>query len=54
MNDHVGKPFGPEELMEKISHCLATKEKGIRVIRGLLIFGLKKKDFIELGQLYCL
>ncbi len=35
MNDHVGKPFGPEELMEKISQCLATKEKGIRVIRGL-------------------
>ena len=35
MNDHVGKPFGPEELMDKISQCLATKEKGIRVIRGL-------------------
>jgi len=35
MNDHVGKPFGPDELMEKISQCLATKEKGIRVIRGL-------------------
>lgn len=34
MNDHVGKPFGPEELMEKISNCLAKKEKGIRVIRG--------------------
>ncbi len=34
MNDHVGKPFGPEELMEKISHCLARKEKGIRVTRG--------------------
>lgn len=35
MNDHVGKPFGPEELMDKISQCLATKEKGIRVIRGM-------------------
>ncbi len=34
MNDHVGKPFGPEELMEKISNCLARKEKGIRVTRG--------------------
>lgn len=22
MNDHVGKPFSPEELLEKISHCL--------------------------------
>ncbi|NNE29060.1 MAG: response regulator, partial [Saprospiraceae bacterium] len=24
MNDHVGKPFGPEELLEKISACLAV------------------------------
>ncbi len=23
MNDHVGKPFAPEELLEKISNCLA-------------------------------
>ncbi len=22
MNDHVGKPFGPEDLLDKISHCL--------------------------------
>ncbi|MEM9823812.1 MAG: response regulator, partial [Bacteroidota bacterium] len=22
MNDHVGKPFGPEDLLEKISNCL--------------------------------
>jgi len=22
MNDHVGKPFAPEDLLEKISHCL--------------------------------
>ncbi len=34
MNDHVGKPFGPEELMEKISNCLARKDKGIQVTRG--------------------
>ena len=34
MNDHVGKPFGPEELMEKISNCLAKSEKGIRVVRN--------------------
>ncbi|MEM6320687.1 MAG: tetratricopeptide repeat protein [Bacteroidota bacterium] len=34
MNDHVGKPFGPEELMEKISNCLARKEKGMRIVRG--------------------
>lgn len=24
MNDHVGKPFGPEDLLEKISNCLAV------------------------------
>jgi CheY-like chemotaxis protein len=24
MNDHVGKPFGPEDLLEKISSCLAV------------------------------
>ena len=24
MNDHVGKPFGPEELLEKIEQCLAA------------------------------
>ncbi len=24
MNDHVGKPFGPEDLLEKISDCLAV------------------------------
>ena len=23
MNDHVGKPFAPEELLDKMSHCLA-------------------------------
>jgi CheY-like chemotaxis protein len=23
MNDHVGKPFAPEELLEKITNCLA-------------------------------
>ncbi len=25
MNDHVGKPFEPVELLEKISHCLALR-----------------------------
>ena len=25
MNDHIGKPFGPEELLEKISNALAAK-----------------------------
>jgi signal transduction histidine kinase/CheY-like chemotaxis protein/Tfp pilus assembly protein PilF len=34
MDDHVGKPFGPEELMEKISNCLARKDKGMTIIRG--------------------
>lgn len=24
MNDHVGKPFGPDDLLEKISNCLAV------------------------------
>ena len=24
MNDHVGKPFGPEDLLEKISNCLTV------------------------------
>ncbi len=24
MNDHVGKPFGPDDLLGKISHCLTT------------------------------
>ena len=24
MNDHVGKPFGPEDLLEKISECMAV------------------------------
>jgi len=27
MDDHVGKPFGPDELMEKISLCLSKKTK---------------------------
>ena len=27
MNDHVGKPFSPEELMEKISACLRVYKK---------------------------
>ncbi len=27
MDDHVGKPFGPDELMEKISSCLSNKTK---------------------------
>lgn len=27
MDDHVGKPFGPDELMEKISNCLSKKTK---------------------------
>lgn len=26
MNDHVGKPFSPDELLEKISACLVTRE----------------------------
>ncbi len=26
MNDHVGKPFSPEELMEKIHNCLNARE----------------------------
>ena len=26
MNDHVGKPFGPEELLEKIELCLTTRK----------------------------
>lgn len=34
MDDHVGKPFGPDELMEKISNCLAKKDRGVRVVRG--------------------
>ena len=29
MDDHVGKPFGPEELMEKISNCLSNKTKRV-------------------------
>lgn len=35
MDDHVGKPFGPEELMEKISNCLAKKEKGMSIARRI-------------------
>ncbi|MDC3219834.1 response regulator, partial [Saprospiraceae bacterium] len=27
MNDHVGKPFGQEDLLEKISDCLAVHAK---------------------------
>jgi CheY-like chemotaxis protein len=26
MNDHVGKPFSPEELLEKISTCLKIRK----------------------------
>ncbi len=26
MNDHVGKPFGPEELLEKISNCIEIEK----------------------------
>ena len=34
MNDHVGKPFAPEELLEKISHCLEVhREEGAKVAR---------------------
>ena len=28
MNDHVGKPFSPEELMEKINNCLSAHKGG--------------------------
>lgn len=28
MNDHVGKPFSPEELMEKITNCLSAHKGG--------------------------
>ena len=31
MDDHVGKPFAPEELLEKISTCLAKKDRKVRV-----------------------
>ncbi len=31
MDEHVGKPFGPEELLEKISTCLAKEERSIQV-----------------------
>ena len=34
MDEHVGKPFGPDELMEKISACLSKKRKKIQVITG--------------------
>lgn len=27
MNDHVGKPFGPEDLLEKITKCLEVHQK---------------------------
>ncbi len=28
MNDHVGKPFSPEELMEKIHNCMRNSQEG--------------------------
>lgn len=31
MNDYIGKPFSPEELMEKISKFLTTKEESVAV-----------------------
>jgi CheY-like chemotaxis protein len=30
MNDHVGKPFGPEDLLDKMINCLATNKHSIR------------------------
>jgi len=34
MDEHVGKPFGPDELMEKISTCLSKKRNKIKVVTG--------------------
>ncbi|MFK7807699.1 MAG: tetratricopeptide repeat protein, partial [Saprospiraceae bacterium] len=30
MNDHVGKPFGPEDLLDKMSNCLSVYKKSMR------------------------
>lgn len=30
MNDHVGKPFGPEDLLDKMMNCLSIYKKSIR------------------------
>ncbi len=30
MNDHVGKPFGPEDLLDKMSNCLAAYRKAFQ------------------------
>ena len=32
MDEHVGKPFGPDELMEKISSCLSKNRQKIKVV----------------------
>lgn len=32
MDEHVGKPFGPDELMEKISACLSKNRQKIKVV----------------------
>ncbi|MFT5801943.1 MAG: CheY-like chemotaxis protein, partial [Nonlabens sp.] len=29
MNDHVGKPFGPEDLLDKMTNCLAVYKKSM-------------------------